>query len=57
VSHNSRIQGFMGLGQNWKSYRDRSFNELVITSKNQDYLDNLGDLKDFNKENQWVLKK
>ena len=42
----------MGLGQNLKSYRDRSFNELVITSKNQDYLDNLGDLKDFNNENQ-----
>ena len=52
ISHNSRIKGFMGLGQNLKSYRDRSFNELVITPKNQDYLDNLGDLKDFNKENQ-----
>jgi predicted amidohydrolase len=52
VSHNSRIKGFMGLGQNLKSYRDRSFNELGSISKNQDYLDNLGDLKDFNKENQ-----
>jgi len=50
VSHNSRVKGYMNLGQNLKSYRDNSFNELCSLSKNDDYLNNLGELKDFNKE-------
>lgn len=50
VSHNSRIKGFMNLGQNLKSYRDNRFNELIDITQNEDYLDSLGDLKDFNKE-------
>ena len=50
VSHNSRVKGYMNLGQNLKSYRDNSFDELCSLSKNDDYLNNLGELKDFNKE-------
>ena len=50
VSHNSRIKGFMNLGQNLKSYRDNRFNELMDIPQDQDYLDSLGDLIDFNKE-------
>ena len=40
----------MNLGQNLKSYRDNSFDNLSSLSKNDDYLNNLGELKDFNKE-------
>ena len=50
VSHNSRVKGYMNLGQNLKSYRDNSFDELSSLSKNDAYLNNLGELKDFNKE-------
>ena len=50
VSHNSRIKGFMNLGQNLKSYRDNRFNELMDIPQDKDYLDSLGDLIDFNKE-------
>lgn len=49
-SNRSRIQGFMGLGQNLKSYRDKPFNILNNIDANTNYLDTLGELKDFKKE-------
>ena len=42
-ANNSRRNGFMGLGQNLKSYRDKPFNNKNTINKN--YLDNLGKLE------------
>ena len=39
----ARKNGFMGLGQPIKSFRDNPFNPLNYMNK--DYLDSLGDLK------------
>lgn len=47
-ARNSRREGFMGLGQNLKSYRDNPVHEHKQINK--EYLDMLGDLKKFNKE-------
>lgn len=47
-ARNSRIEGFMGLGQNLKSYRDNPVHEHKQINK--EYLDKLGDLKKFNKD-------
>ena len=47
VANNSRRNGFMGLGQNLKSYRDKPFN--IKNTINKNYLDNLGRL-DINKD-------
>ena len=47
VANNSRRNGFMGLGQNHKSYRDKPFN--IKNTINKNYLDNLGRL-DINKD-------
>lgn len=47
-ARNSRREGFMGLGQNLKSYRDNPVHEHKQINK--EYLDKLGDLKKFNKD-------
>lgn len=47
-ARNSRREGFMGLGQNLKSYRDNPVHEHKQINKK--YLDKLGDLKKFNKD-------
>ena len=44
----SRMEGFMGLGQNIKSYRDKPIHKTQ--NVNKEYLDSLGDLKKFNKD-------
>ena len=43
VANNSRRNGYMGLGQNLKSYRDKPFN--IKNTINKNYLDNLGKLE------------
>ena len=47
-ARNRRKEGFMGLGQNLKSYRDNPVHEHKQINK--EYLDKLGDLKKFNKD-------
>ena len=44
----TREEGFMGLGQNLKSYRDNPLHNL--NNVNKEYLESLGELKKFNKD-------
>jgi hypothetical protein len=44
----TRTKGFMGLGQNLKSYRDKPVHDEK--NINRKYLDSLGDLKKFSKD-------
>jgi|TARA_B110000444_G_scaffold63553_1_gene59505 predicted amidohydrolase len=44
----TREEGFMGLGQNLKSYRDNPIHNL--NNVNKEYLESLGELKKFNKD-------
>jgi predicted amidohydrolase len=44
----TRKEGFMGLGQNLKSYRDNPLHNL--NNVNKEYLESLGELKKFNKD-------
>ena len=49
-ARDSRINGFMGLGQNLKSFRDKPFNRSLENANNK-YLHSLGNLDIKNKEN------
>ena len=46
--HKSRKEGFMGLGQNLKSYRDKPVNSKQDINK--EYLNSLGVLEKYNKD-------
>lgn len=47
-AHKSRKEGFMGLGQNLKSYRDKPINNKQDINK--EYLNSLGVLEKYNKD-------
>ena len=47
-AHKSRMEGFMGLGQNLKSYRDKPINNKQDINK--EYLNSLGVLEKYNKD-------
>ena len=47
---NSRKNGIMGLGQNLKSYRDNPFSSMIKEMRNEKYLESLGELTHYKKE-------
>jgi len=47
---NSRKNGIMGLGQNLKSYRDNPFSSMIEEKRNENYLESLGELTQYKKE-------
>ena len=47
---NSRKNGIMGLGQNLKSYRDKPFSSMIKEKRNEKYLESLGELTQYKKE-------
>lgn len=47
---NSRKSGIMGLGQNLKSYRDNPFSSMIEEKRNENYLESLGELTQYKKE-------
>ena len=47
-ANRTRKEGFMGLGQNLKSYRDNPF--IGSRASNNEYLKSLGQIKKFNKD-------
>ena len=47
---NSRKNGIMGLGQNLKSYRDNPFSSMIKEKRNENYLESLGELTQYKKE-------
>ena len=47
---NSRKNGIMRLGQNLKSYRDKPFSSMIKEKRNEKYLESLGELTQYKKE-------